>query len=129
MENMDKSEISKNIIRIIRGSVISIIVSLILLLIFAIILTYTSIQENTINPVIIIISGVSILIGSGISTLKIKKNGLLNGSLVGLIYIITLYILSSITGAGFSANMYSAIMMLVCVITGMIGGVIGVNIQ
>ncbi len=125
---MDKSEFSKNTMRIVKGSVMAIIVSLILLVIFALLLTYTSIQENTIAPVIIIISAISILLGSSISTLKIKKNGLLNGGLVGFTYIITMYLLSSITGSGFSINVYSIIMMSVCIITGMIGGIIGVNL-
>ena len=102
---------------------------LILLLIFAALLTYTAIQENVINPVIIVITGVSILVGSSISTLKIKKNGLINGLLVGLIYIITIYVISSIACAGFKINLYATIMIIVGAIMGMVGGVIGVNLK
>lgn len=129
MEKLNRSEISKNIERILKGTGISILLTLILLLIFAIILTYTSIQDNTIKPVIIIISGISILIGSSISTLKINKNGILNGGAVGLIYILALYILSSTAGTGFILNMYSTIMIIVSIITGIIGGIIGVNLN
>ena len=129
MEKLNKSELSKNIARILKGTGISILLTLILLLIFATILTYTSIQDNTIKPVIIIISGISILIGSSISTLKINKNGILNGGAVGLIYILALYILSSTAGTGFILNMYSIIMIIVSIITGIIGGIIGVNLN
>ena len=129
MESIDKTEFSKNIMRIVRGSVIAIFISLILLLVFAMLLTYTNIAENTINPVIIVITGISILIGSGISTLKIRKNGLLNGGLVGLIYILTIYILSGLTGSGFGVNINSIIMIVVSIIAGMIGGIIGVNFK
>lgn len=97
MNTINENEFTKNIIRIIKGSVTAIILTLLLLLIFAIILTYTSLKETMINPVIIVISVISILIGSSISTLKISKNGLLNGGLVGIIYILTIYLLSSIT--------------------------------
>lgn len=128
MENIKESEFSKNIIRIVKGSVTAIILTLLLLLIFAVLLTYTELKENTINPVVIVITGVSILVGSSISTLKIKKNGLVNGFLVGLIYIITIYFISSIAGAGFKINLYSIIMILVSIAMGMIGGVIGVNL-
>lgn len=128
MENIRGSKFSKNAIRIFKGSITAIIVTLVLLLIFAILLTYTSLQENVINPVIIVISGISILVGSSISTLRIKKNGMLNGSLVGLIYIATIYIISSITGTGFSLNIYSIIMITSSIIAGMIGGIIGVNL-
>lgn len=129
MGDIKESEFSKNLIRIIKGSITAIILTLILLLIFALLLTYTKLQENLINPVIIVISGVSILIGSSISTLKINKNGLLNGSLVGLIYIITIYLISSIILANFKINLYSTIMIFVSIIMGMIGGIIGVNLK
>lgn len=129
MENIKESQFSKNMIRILKGSISAIILTIILLLIFATLLTYTEIKENTINPVIIVITGISILVGSSISTLKIKKNGLINGFLVGLIYIITIYLISSITEAGFKINLSSLIMILVSIIMGMIGGVIGVNLK
>lgn len=129
MENIKESEFSKNIIRIVKGSITAIILTLILLLIFAILLTYTELKENTINPVIIVITGISILVGSSVSTLKINKNGLINGFLVGLIYIIAIYLISSITGAGFKINLYSIIMISVSTIMGMIGGIIGVNLK
>ena len=129
MENINENEFSKNIIRILKGSVTAIILTLVLLLIFALLLTYTSITENVIKPVIIVVSGISILVGSSISTLTIKKNGMLNGCLVGLIYILSLYLISSITGTGFTINLYSLIMIIVCIVTGIIGGVIGVNLK
>ncbi|MCI8346046.1 MAG: TIGR04086 family membrane protein [Clostridia bacterium] len=129
MENIKENEFSKNILRIVNGSITAIILTLILLLVFAMILTYTDIKENTINPVIIVITGISILVGSSVSTLKIKKNGLINGFLVGLIYIITIYLISSITRTGFKLNFYSIIMMSVSTIMGMIGGIIGVNLK
>ena len=128
MENLDKNELKQNTIRILKGSITSIILTLILLFVFSIILTYTSVQENTINPVIIIITAISILVGSSISTLKIKKNGLLNGALVGIIYIFTIYIISSIAGAGFSINLSTIIMIIASIIAGMLGGIVGVNL-
>ena len=129
METISDNEFKKSIIRIVKGSVTSIVLTLVLLLIFALILTYTAITENTIKPVIIVVTGISILVGSSVSTLKIRKNGLINGSLVGLIYILTIYLISSITGTGFSINIYSLIMVIVSIITGMIGGIIGVNMR
>lgn len=129
MESLDKNEISANLIRIVKGSITAIISTLILLFIFSILLTYTKLQENIINPVIIIVTAISILIGSSISTLKIKKNGLLNGALVGIIYIVTIYFISSITGSGFACNINTIIMMLSSIIAGMLGGIIGVNLN
>lgn len=58
------------------------------------------------------------------ATSSIKKNGILNGGIIGFAYIILIYIASSITGSGFALNIYSIIMMAVGIIAGMIGGVV-----
>ena len=119
----------KNSLKIIKGSVIAIILSVILLTIYALLLSYTTISENTMVPVIITITGISILIGSSISSMHIKKQGMVNGALVGLIYMLTLYILSSILLSSFEINLKSVIMIGVGILAGMIGGVIGVNMK
>ena len=122
-ENMNEN----NIIKILKGSAISIIITLIGLLIYSIILSYTSVAETTIPVTIIIITALSILIGSGLSTTKIKKNGIVNGALIGLIYIIFIYLLSSIVEKDFSMNLYSIIMIAGSILAGAVGGIIGVN--
>lgn len=129
MEQLQKSELSQNMIRILKGSITAIILTLMLLFLFAILLTYTNLQENIMTPVVIVITAISILVGSSISTLKIKKNGLFNGALVGLIYIVTIYLISSVTGSGFTCNTNSIIMMVSSIVAGMLGGVVGVNLN
>lgn len=129
MENLDKCQINKNLINILKGSAISIILTLVLLFVFSLILTYTNIQESMMAPVVIIITAISILVGSSISSLKIRKKGIINGALVGLIYILTIYLISSITGTGFLLNITSIIMIVSSVIAGIIGGIIGVNLS
>ncbi len=112
-----------------KGIIFSFIFTLFFLFIFAFILTYTNISESVIAPIIILITGISILIGSSISTLKIKKNGLLNGAIIGGIYIFSIYIISSILNTGFSLNISSVIMIVCGMIAGVIGGIVGVNIN
>ncbi len=129
MDNLDKKEAKENLIRIIKGSGVALGITLLLLFIFAVVLTYTNIAESVIKPVIIIVTAISILIGSSLSTLKIKKNGLLNGAIVGFIYILSLYIISSITGSGFNLNIISIVMIAASVAAGMVGGIIGVNLN
>lgn len=118
---------SNNAITLLKGSLISIIITIILLIIFSAILTYTKVKENTVPTVIIIVTSLSILIGSQITTSKIKKNGILNGALIGIIYILFLYIISSIVTKNFSLNNYSIIMMATSILIGGLGGIIGVN--
>ena len=68
---------------VLKGIAIAMILTVVLLLIFSIVLAYTNIGENTITPIIITVTGISILVGSSISNMKIKKNGMLNGGIVG----------------------------------------------
>ena len=121
------SENGNNIKKVIKGSAFSIIITLIGLLVYSIILSYTSVSESTIPTIVIIITAISILIGSTISTSNIKKNGIINGMLVGLIYIAIIYLLYSIVTGNFLLNITSIIMIITSVLTGALGGIIGVN--
>ena len=129
MEDITKEKSNSNLIKIIKGSAIAIVLSLMFLTIYAAILSFTSVSETTMVPVVLVLTGISILIGSSMSSISIKKQGIINGGLVGLIYVLFLYIVSSIAGIGFGLNMNAIIMLIVGIITGMIGGVIGVNIK
>ena len=121
------SENGNNIKKVIKGSAFSIIITLIGLLIYSIILSYTSVSESTIPTIVIIITAISVLIGSTIITANIKKNGIINGMFVGLIYIAIIYLLSSIVTGNFLLNITSIIMIITSVLTGALGGIIGVN--
>jgi len=113
--------------KIVIGTSISIVITLIGLVTFATFLTYTNIPEAYIPTVIIIITVISILIGSSFSMYKVKKNGILNGTLIGIMYISIIYILSSIIEGDFLLNKYSIIMITVTILSGALGGIIGVN--
>lgn len=116
-----------NIFYIFKGVLFSLICTFIFLLIFSAILTYTNISENVIEPVIIILTAISIFIGSSIGNMQIKKNGIINGALIGGSYLIILYIFSSIINTNFALNGKSIIIIISGIICGIIGGIIGVN--
>lgn len=127
MKEMNTEGTTSNLVRVLKGSAFSVVITLILLLIYSALLTYTSLNENTMPIFIIAITVISILAGSLISSLNIRKNGLTNGALVGLVYILVIYLLSSVISKNFSLNMYSIIMMIASIMAGAIGGIIGVN--
>ena len=76
---------------------------------------------------IILITALSILIGSSIANIKLKKNGLINGAIIGGIYMLIIYLISTILNWKFGLNLQSIIMMVVGVIFGILGGILGVN--
>ena len=125
--NFLKSE--KQSMCIIRGVLISFLFTICMLTIFSILLVYTNLSEETIKPVIITITGISILIGSSLGTRKLHKNGLISGGIIGSSYILLLYLISSIIGSNFAINWVSVIMIIVGLLGGIFGGVVGVNVR
>lgn len=113
-------ENKNNIQYIIKGIMIGYGISLLLLFLFSILLTYTNMSENMIAPIILVITIISILIGSSISSNKMKKNGLMNGGIIGLLYISILYIISSFAQIGFHLNIYAILMIVFSILAGMV---------
>ena len=126
---MENSFEQKSIIQIVKGIGISMIITLVLLFVFSLLLTYTDISEETMPTVVIVITAISILIGSSLINLKIKKRGIINGAIVGGSYILILYIVSSIISGNFSLNFQAIIMIVAGILSGMFGGIIGVNLK
>lgn len=117
----------KRIMVILRSVMIAYAFSVIMFLLYAFLLAHTNLSESTIPIITFVITLVSVFLGSSISLIKIRENGLLNGGIVGLIYILLLYVLSSVFGTGFGLNGYSFSMIFFTVLIGIIGGIIGVN--
>ena len=124
-ENLKKS----NYIYILRGIIVSVLITLLGLLIFSIILTKTNTSEATIFPVVVVITAISILIGSFIASGKIKNKGIVNGAIVGGCYMLVIYLLSSIMENSFSLNVQSFVTIIAAIMAGIIGGILGVNLR
>lgn len=127
MNNLKVESSNSNMIKIFKGIMFSFLITLVSVLFFSIILTYTNISEKVIPIVIIILTFISILIGTMIGIRKISKNGMLNGAIIGGSYVILLYLISSILNTGFALNIYTIVMIIAGIISGIIGGIIGVN--
>ena len=74
METFEKNNV---ILKIFKGVRISIAFTLICLTIFSALLTYTNLSESLIQPVVISVTGISILVGSFFATRKVEKNGII----------------------------------------------------
>lgn len=116
------------ILKVIKGVTISVVISMIGVFLLAVVLTYSNVQENIIPIAIIFLTCISILIATIISTKKISKNGMINGGVIGVSYVVLLYLISSILNTGFQFNVYTMFMIICGVIAGIIGGIIGINL-
>lgn len=126
MESFDNNNV---FLKILKGVGISVLFTLICLTFFSALLTYTNLSESLIQPVVISVTGISILVGSFFATRKMNKNGIIKGVSVGLIYILLIYVISSVVNGGnFAVTIGSVIMILIGILCGAIGGIIGINI-
>ena len=114
-------------INVIKGVVISVISTLLMILVLSILLTYTDLSEMFISPAIIVITAISIFIGSTIGKNKIKKNGMFTGALIGGIYLLIIYISSIFLNKEFTLTIQSVIMIILGILCGMVGGILKVN--
>lgn len=114
-KNMPENNIVKNILT---GIIKSFIITFILIMLISLILVNTNINESTIGPGIFIITCISIFVGAMSS---IKSNGIINGGIVGIIYILTIYLLSSILNGEFGLTISSLILIVLSIFSGMIG--------
>ena len=128
MNNIQSEKTNNIIVKLGKGILISLLVTLLVIFIFSILLVYTNISERVIPIVIIIMTFISILIGSIISMRKVSNNGMINGAIIGGTYVMLLYLISSTLNTGFSINVYTIIMIIAGIISGLIGGIIGVNL-
>ncbi len=89
----------KNIcISALEGVLRGFIITVILLLIFAVIMTFTDIGDGTSSLFYLVTTMVSIIYGTLYAVGKTRKNGWLTGLLVGIIYMAVLFLVSVISG-------------------------------
>lgn len=100
----------------------------ILLCIASVVLAYTNVNDNMLLSFVFAIVIVTNLIGGMILSKGIKKQGILNGIIFGIIYFLILYVISALFYNGIVFNKTIAMYLTMCVISGAIGGVVGVNI-
>ena len=113
---------------IVRSIIIAYGITLLLFLAYSFVLAHTSVPESTISSATLIITAISIFLSSSLAMIQMKENGLMNGALVGVLYVLLLYVISSIFVTGFGLNGYAIGTIALSVIIGMMGGVIGVNL-
>lgn len=113
----------------IKGIIKAYSISVVLIFILSICISTTSLKESIIRPAVIVISGFSILVASIFLANNKKEKGLINGAIIGVIYMFILYVVSSLASWNFSISQNSLIMIFVGIVSGIIGGIIGVNFK
>ena len=110
----------------IRGVLLSLLFSLLLVLVFALIIRWADLNEKTIIPVNYAIKFLSLFLGVMIG-FKNRKNGILKGAIVGLIFILLTFLIFSAMN-GFKDVKFNWLDLAFLPLGGAIIGVIRVNL-
>lgn len=112
-----------------KAILISLISSFILIFILSFLVSKTNLKENIINPSVIFITSFSLIIGGFAVSKEIKKKGILYGAILGIVYMLLMYIISSFMNMNFSVTLNSLYMIIFGVLGGALGGILGVNMS
>lgn len=110
-------------LKILKGSLVSLALSLVLILIFAFFIKYVAVPEGAIKPINQIIKGISLLVGTFVALKKSNQMGLVSGLLIGLSYTILAFVVFSILDGNFE---FSKTLVNDLLFGGIIGGICGV---
>ena len=120
---VDVQNKKSSLLAIFSGTIVSIAITLILILIFAVLIRFTNISDKFIFPVNQVIKIISLFIGVSVFLKKDKSKGFLKGVLLGIFYFILSFVVFSFLQGGFSftlKNLYDLIL------TSLMGGLIGI---
>ncbi len=104
-------------------------ISFVLIILYALILSFTSMSDSTMNMTIQIIMIVSITISSIYGGKRVARKGWLFGLVLGLAFTLLLVPLSISFSQSFSLDKYFAAKTFMGSAVGLIGGIIGVNLN
>lgn len=116
-----------SLLSLLKGLLASYIITIPAFMLFALILTNLDFPQKLMTPVVVIITVISVLTAGSVSTRGVRSRGWLNGSIVGLVYMLVLYLFSSILCKNFTIDRYVITMTIIGVLAGAIGGIMSIN--
>lgn len=120
---------SNSLLIITKGVLIALIISAVLIILYGLLLSFTSLSESSMPTVISIISTVCIAISSIYVAMKVESRGWLNGALTGLIYMIVLFLVSLLFKTGAAFDKFVLFRMFMGFVIGALAGIIGINLK
>ena len=111
-----------------KGLLLSYIITTILIILFSLLLTFSPLKEGKTPLLNTIVMIVSIVAGSIYLTTKIKEKGWISGGLLGITYYLILILLNFVFLKTVVFDVFSLTKLAITSITGVIGGIIGINL-
>ena len=107
---------------------ISFLITIIGISLSSLVFAYTNINDRHLQTFVFGIILFSVLVGAMILSRKLKQKGLIYGAIFGIMYCLIVYLSSAIAYTGFFVSNTLLIYLLISFLSGIVGGIIGVNI-
>ena len=117
------------LVPVIKGMLVAISISLVAILLFALIIRFTGINDNWIMPINQVIKIVSIFLGCMVSLKRSKAKGLYKGLVLGFFYTIFAFFLFSALSGSLSFSLTFLNDLLFGSIVGGLCGIIAANLK
>lgn len=126
---MKKNIVEKqDIFDLLRGTIVAVIVSLILVLIFALIVNLVDVGEKIIIPINQAIKIISIFIGCFIG-IKNRHQGVIKGALIGLFYTFLSIFVFGIISKEINFKLINLVDVGFGIVSGIVSGILSVNLR
>lgn len=109
------------------GVSLAYIITAVVFVVYAFLLTYTDMTENNIQITVMITTVFSVLVGGIVVSRGAKKNGLLYGMLCGGVYALVMIMLSFCILPDIKITSKMIMILVLSISAGGVGGIIGIN--
>ncbi len=121
--------ISSTVSAFFKGVMIASLITFVIFALFSLALSYTPLPESAIPYIVFITQGIGSILAGFIPAKKAGVKGLVTGSISALLYMLILWLVSSLLSDGFYVNSHVLTMFIVSLVFGALGGITGVNFK
>lgn len=118
----------KDFFEIFKGILFSIVLSILLVIIFAAIVKFANLSSKAVQIVNIALKIISIFFGT-LLAIGSGRQGLFKGCIIGLFFVLISYLVFSLINGSFSSNPLTAFDVIFSLIAGLLSGVFTVNVR
>lgn len=111
-----------------KGTMVSLLITVLFTAIFSLVMTYVNLGEGILGVVHVVVSCVALVIGSIFAAKSHKRNGWIVGLGVAIMFYIALLLMGFVLGAEEIFSIYVLIKLGLCIVIGVLAGMLGINL-
>lgn len=121
-------EIKEYITNVLKGLVGAVAVTILLTAIFSLLVSFVDFSPSVFSGVFVVITSLGLIFGTIVAAKLHKKKGWMVGLAVGILFYIALYVTGVSFGAEPTLGWYDLIKFSLCVLVGLLSGMLGINL-